>query len=1182
MYTSYLKRKRAKNKYTRMFANNDFGKFNSSYGKYVRKDAEFWAKVNVDRIKVRNEAVDLRIKFLRSLNPEEKKGLVPKIIAAEKRDPAPTPSVEKFSGEISNLGHEEQESLNDSLADNEFTGYDTYLLKQFLLSNNHVSYSTIPNNLNEKLDDLQRQEIFLLQKDEPKKLGGGKYHSVYKAHVMQGDEERDVIWKSIATDSKVDMGRTSSAYLSGINRFEAKAALAERSILTKVLDKYLFPNNPICAGTKGAHMLPGSFGGPSKSGASGIIMDLAKGQAIGLREVTFNLSAKSKESGENKRSFEKLSRYASGLGDLSSFINLATGNIKEFRNKFPQLQVYKKGHYLKIVDTKMEFKSGKVLQKALEGTIRLGILDYISGQTDRHYENYYIDSDGNVTAIDNDMSFGGKTRARGQRSKFFVPNRGSLLVNLPKVMTSEIKSELETFLKGDGVKYFLSDVAKTFSEDSKEYKGVLRRIHEIEDTLLRKDAVLVSDDLLNKESLERLDSESNYLVRDLSVKKSEAKGIINRFGWNQFRANSNNPRKLSITRNDNDEIELQIRKRYSIKSITRNMPIGTTRKFARYMRDNNLIGANLKVSTKRFSQLSKKYRHKYDMYSAARSGIIKYQKDNKKSAKAIADEKNEKKWWIKAPKELHLFRGMQGFNSVDYLLGDPVGTFDNNISKNNENAIVNRIISDKSATSTSITERVSKFYAKKGNKKKQVVMVELTCPEGVEICPIGNQWDEIVMKPKQRQKITSVKIEKIGEFDWVTIKAELLDDNADKVRSTFGKNKNQIIDFDETGVSASMVRYEDKVYKTKFFKDLQEEFEIELGKYAYKSDIAYESLHKIINAMKKRIKNKVGSDDKYKMFREKFFSAHVNKADFSGAVGQELTNDEIKAILKDEKPENKIVENAEKELTAPGNLREKLLVVQSYLDRGIIWGGKSKNPIEPHIGRIMAGKKAVTRFAMEVGEKGSEGYDKRLKEFKDKYDRDLNYQDNMGLYRSAREKRFQESTYEQSQNNDGKSLINYGQKLWQPSYHDPKSRKEIKLDSFGGKRLVAGTSGTTERLIKSLKKQKFAGISDNNEELVKFRFAIMGCMLPEKNHSLYEILQGSHEVDVWGKENLGSAHSMDRSVAPLSEEEIRKNIGSKLKRKYNIQSTQNGVLPLEIAYLKYFEKKIKDNKSKNL
>lgn len=701
-----------------------------------------------------------------------------------------------------------------------------------------------------------------------------------------------------------------------------------------------------------------------------------------------------------------------------------------------------------------------------------------------------------------------------------------------------------------------------------------------------------------------MDSESNYLIRDLLVRQSDAKGIFNKFGWNQFRANrkalkldssqirkSDRSNKIKARENDVNKTKkpdgsnaAKAPKTYNVDKIISYMPVGTTKEFAQFMIDHKLIGDNLRISTKRFSELSKEYRHKYDMYSSARNGIIKYQINNKKSAKIIKDKKNKKQWWIAAPEELHMFRGLQGFTTVDYLLGDPVGTF--NIET--KDAIIGRIISDKSATSTSITERVSEYYAKKNNNSREVVMLKLTCPEGVKIGPIGNQWDEIVMKPGQ-QVITKVTSTKNNGFDWVTIEAKLLPDNDKTAGSVSGENEDTEIDFKSTEVASDMIRYEDKIYKTPFFQSVQEDFEIELGKYAYNSDVSYGALHKIINAMKQKIefeKSKgIFLKDTYEIYRQQFFGESVNKKDFSGAVGNKLSHEEMDALLKEEKPENKIVENISKELTAPGNLREKLLAIQSFFvnrREEKSWAGKSFNDyIEPHIGRAK-----YKRFDMEVGKEGSEGYEDRLREFKAKYDRKLDYQDQMGLYRSAREKRYQETEYQNSGNNDGKSLINYGQKLWQPLYNGEELKSNgskriptgktynIKLNSFGGKRLVAGTSGTTERLINSLKAQNFPDISDNNEVLVKFRFAIMGCMLPEKNHSLYEILQGSHEVGVKGNENLGTAYSMDRSVAPLSEGEIRNKIGNKLKDKYNIKSKQEGVLPLEISYVEY----LKNNK----
>ena len=260
-------------KYKKMFSNNDYGKFNHSYGKYVKKDAEFWAKVYTRKPSELDGAVKLRYDFNSAKNAEKKKKLIPKIIEKEKTDPTPTPSVDNFSKEIRRLKYQDPSLPETYLENNEFAGYDSYLLKQFLLSDKKVNGGEFPDNLDKKIDKLQNQEIFLLDDNVPTKIGGGKYHTVYKANVMKENEEKEIIWKSIATNTKVDAGRTSSAYMSGINKIESKAVLAERSVLTKTLDRYLFPNNSVCAETKPANMLPGSFGGNANASVSGIIMN---------------------------------------------------------------------------------------------------------------------------------------------------------------------------------------------------------------------------------------------------------------------------------------------------------------------------------------------------------------------------------------------------------------------------------------------------------------------------------------------------------------------------------------------------------------------------------------------------------------------------------------------------------------------------------------------------------------------------------------------------------------------------------------------------------------------------------------------------------------------------------------------------------------------------------------------
>ena len=505
----------------------------------MKQDGEFWEKINSGLLKVNNKAANLRRDFANTSDENKKKDLVPKIIKAEKKEPSPVPSLKKFEDDLTKFTSIERRILNDTLVEKEFTGYDSYLLKEFLLANNHHSNYEIPDKLDQKLNSLQNEEIFLLE-NNPKKLGGGKFHTVYMAKVMQEGGVKDVIWKSIATNEKVDQGMLSTANLSGIERIEGSAALAERSILTKILDSLLFPSNSVCSETKPANLQPDASG----RSASGIIMSLAKGQAVALKAVVFNLSKDSLDE-NNKDSFKKLSRYVSNIIDQEQFLNLARTDIKQFAKQYPNLQFSKKKNMLKIFDTKMEFKDEKVLEKALEGTIRLGILDYISGQTDRHYENYFIDTDGNITAIDNDMSFGYKAAARKQKH-FLVPNRGSLLLDLPKVITSKIRNELKIFFSGPNspADQFVELVNKRFPK-GKEGKGILKRINEVKKLVLDESGATVlneeskfwdNEELENGVALKDIDVETNYLARDLLVKKSKVPGIINKVGWNAFRA----------------------------------------------------------------------------------------------------------------------------------------------------------------------------------------------------------------------------------------------------------------------------------------------------------------------------------------------------------------------------------------------------------------------------------------------------------------------------------------------------------------------------------------------------------------------------------------------------------------------------------------------------------------------
>lgn len=103
-------------------------------------------------------------------------------------------------------------------------------------------------------------------------------------------------------------------------------------------------------------------------------------------------------------------------------------------------------------------------------------------------------------------------------------------------------------------------------------------------------------------------------------------------------------------------------------------------------------------------------------------------------------------------------------------------------------------------------------------------------------------------------------------------------------------------------------------------------------------------------------------------------------------------------------------------------------------------------------------------------------------------------------------------------------------------------------------RIVNGISMTTARMLKTFKWLNL------ESDLLNFRLALMGWMLPTDDHSLWEIIIGSHNVGVKGKEDLTDIVSLNQSVDPLKEPELRNNVCEKIDGE--------SMFPHEIVYLK--------------
>ncbi|MGA8164558.1 MAG: hypothetical protein WB791_05965 [Waddliaceae bacterium] len=169
-----------------------------------------------------------------------------------------------------------------------------------------------------------------------------------------------------------------------------------------------------------------------------------------------------------------------------------------------------------------------------EGLLKLQVFDWITGQVDRHPENYMIDDDGKVMAIDNDCSFGTGAVIEGQdvrkqaRFRGIVPNNASLMLRKPPVMTQSIMRQIRKLAKEDRTT-FCQELELYLSE--KEVDATMQRLDELADHTQRGCMIVpTADDLLTPQSKERMNSNNSYWMREKLIHDKDKRG------WNHLRA----------------------------------------------------------------------------------------------------------------------------------------------------------------------------------------------------------------------------------------------------------------------------------------------------------------------------------------------------------------------------------------------------------------------------------------------------------------------------------------------------------------------------------------------------------------------------------------------------------------------------------------------------------------------
>lgn len=173
--------------------------------------------------------------------------------------------------------------------------------------------------------------------------------------------------------------------------------------------------------------------------------------------------------------------------------------------------------------------------RVAEGLLKLQIKDIITGECDRHPQNYLIDpSTGKVTGIDEDCCFGVKALPKDgdvrKQKKFnlVVPNNASLMLRMPLVITVEMEKCIDDLYNNQELLTLKLGPLVTPDEINATHDRLARLYEHVHSA----DCLVVdaAEDLLSDEAMDRMDSNNSYVMRELLVFQGSKNG------WNHLRS----------------------------------------------------------------------------------------------------------------------------------------------------------------------------------------------------------------------------------------------------------------------------------------------------------------------------------------------------------------------------------------------------------------------------------------------------------------------------------------------------------------------------------------------------------------------------------------------------------------------------------------------------------------------
>jgi hypothetical protein len=380
-------------------------------------------------------------------------------------------------------------------------------------------------------------DFFVAYRAELKVLSSGAENTVYKLNYQDGAQEKTKIFKPTQADTLslpaklLKQTKPGVHKLAGIPIGTKEANFEGRSVASYKVDQLLFGDKGVCVATHYA----GVTGKKDTLGQlqAGIVMDMAAGNSP---KVT------NKEGSQTTLSQVLAGQLAASavavrVASLDPAQPLTPEQKTQLLALVPgarEVQDVQKpdGSYERIFVMPKFENFNPANERTAEDLIKLQIEDFVCNQIDRKPSNYFVGTDGGVKAIDNDGSFGKHSPksadgARGQKVgnplvDLLTPNRGSMLRNLPPVVTKEVRDAVLKVGDGD-----LRAALQGHLTDPEEISAAVDRLRIVQSHLQSCKVVDKPSALLNPDNLLLFNSDNSYrsLVTDVLVGDGESRDM---------------------------------------------------------------------------------------------------------------------------------------------------------------------------------------------------------------------------------------------------------------------------------------------------------------------------------------------------------------------------------------------------------------------------------------------------------------------------------------------------------------------------------------------------------------------------------------------------------------------------------------------------------------------------------